>query len=118
MIDNKIAQIKTLPVGGPNGPATAMMIAVNIVAPAAADTFVEEVAEQFKLHRTTAPPNTTMLLITLMGDMTAPRFAARWREIEQHDQIVRAYMKLMLKADVVQGTVSGQQLSAASLLAH
>ena len=114
---NSIAQITTVRSEGPNGPANAIMIAVNIDDPSSAEAFVAQVAEQFKVHRTVSPPDTSMLLITLVGGLTAERFAAKWREIEQADPVVKAYMSLMVIADVVQGTKTGQQLSNASLAA-
>jgi hypothetical protein len=113
---NKITQIKTVAAEGPNGPTTAMMVALNIGDPAAADAFVSEVAEQFKIQRTLAPPNTSMLLVTIIGDLSASQFANRWQQLAQTDGIVRGYMSLMQAADVIQGTRSGQQLSNASLL--
>ena len=113
---NAIAQIKTVEVDGPDGPAVAMMIAVNIGDAAAAVDFVAEVAEQFKLHRMLAPPQTSLLLVTVIGGLTAPAFAKRWSEIEAADPILRAFMARMDIADVVQGTAAGQQLSSASLL--
>jgi hypothetical protein len=113
---NAIAQMKTVPVNGPNGPANAIMIAVNIEEPASAESFISHIAEQFKLQRTISPPDASLLLITLIGDLTAGRFAAKWHEIEKQDQILQAYMSMMVVADVVQGTKAGQQLSRASLL--
>lgn len=115
---NSIAQMKCVQVNGPNGLANAIMIAVNIDDPTTVEEFVSEVAEEFKLQRTASPPDTSMLLVSLFGGLTAERFAAKWLEIEQSDPIVKAYMSLMLVADVIQGTKSGQQqLSNASLVA-
>ena len=113
---NAVAQIKTVHVDGPQGPTPTMMMAVNIDDATTGEAFVSQVAEQFKLHRTMAPPNTSMLLVTLVGDLSADRFATRWQEVVQRDDVVRAYMSLMRVAEVVQGTKSGQQLSKASLL--
>jgi hypothetical protein len=98
------------------GPTTAMMIAVNIGNAQHGEAFVSQVAEQFKIQRTLAPTNTHMLLITIIGDLTAERFAARWREAVERDKIVRAFMLMMQKADVIQGTKAGKQLSQASLM--
>jgi hypothetical protein len=114
---NTIAQVKTVQVNGPNGPANAIMTAVNIDDAPSAESFVATVAEQFKLHRMTAPPETSMLLITLIGPLTADRFASKWREIEKADEVVGAFMSLMVMADVIQGSKSGQQLSKVSLAA-
>ena len=113
---NSVTQIKTVDVEGPDGPATAIMIAVDIDDPSTAEAFVSEVAEQFKVHRTVSPPDTSMLLVTLVGGLTAERFAAKWREVERTDPVVHAYMSLMVVADVIQGTKSGKQLSTASLV--
>jgi hypothetical protein len=115
---NTIAQVKTVAVNGPKGPANAMMMAVNIDDPHSAEEFVGDVFKQFKLNRMMAPPDTSMLLITIIGGMTAQRFAARWQELAQGDEAVRAFMSLMTVADVVQGTKTGQELSKASLLSH
>jgi len=92
------------------------MIAVNIHDAATAEAFVSEVAAQFKTHRTVAPTNTCMLLITIIGPLAAGRFAERWRELAESDGILRTYMSLMRKADVIQGTTAGKKLSKASLL--
>ena len=114
---NTVTQIKTVGVNGPNGPSHAIMMAVNINDPKMAEAFVSEVAEQFKLHRMISPPETNMLLITLVGDLAAHRFASQWHEIEQSDPILHHFMSLMVVADVIQGTKEGWQVSNASLKA-
>jgi hypothetical protein len=113
---NSIAQVKTVAVENPNRPANAMMMAVNIADPATAEEFVQHVAEQFIIHRMLAPPDTSMLLITLIGGLSAERFAKRWTEIEQGDEVIRAFLAQMTVAEVIQGTKTGQELSKASLL--
>ena len=113
---NVIAQAKVAKVNGPQGPAHALMIAVNINDAVTAEAFVADVAEKFKMERMISLPDTKMLLITLIGGLSAPRFAERWHEISQQDPIVRHFMSLMVVADVIQATASGQQLSRASLI--
>ena len=113
---NSIAQVKTVTLESPKGLANAIMMAANIDDPATAEEFDQQVAEQFKVHRMLAPPDTSMLLITLVGGLSADRFAQRWKEIEQHDEVVRAFMAQMTVADVMQGSKTGQQLSKATLL--
>ena len=113
---NEIVQVKTVPVSGPNGPTHAMMMALNVNDPGAAEGFIADVVEQFKLNRMVAPPDTSLLLITLIGDLPADRFAARWHRLVEGDEVARAFMSLMAVADAVQGTRSGRQLSKASLL--
>ena len=115
---NSISQIKTVVTDGPEGATTAMMIAVNIDEPASAEAFVSRVMDQFKLHRKMAPPSTSMLLITMIGGMSAEKFATRWQELAKRDDAARSCMSLMRVADVVQGTGSGRQISKASLLSN
>jgi hypothetical protein len=95
-----------------------MMMAVNINDRVSAEQFVSDVVEQFKLNRMMAPPDTSMLLITLIGGMSAEQFAAKWKELAERDDVVRGFMSLLSVADVVQGTKTGQELSKASLLSH
>jgi len=92
-----------------------MMIALNVDDPAGAERFVSEIGEQFKLQRTLAPPDTSMLMVSIIGPLSAGRFAEYWRALTQRDDVIRAYMTLMTVAEVIQGTPSGQQLSKASL---
>ncbi len=113
---NSIVGVKSVRADGPKGPTNAMMMAINIDAPDAASELVGLVADRFKLERGTYPPDTSMLLISIVGDLTATAFAERWKEITAQDEIVRAFMSRMVVADAVQGDKSGMQLSEASLL--
>jgi hypothetical protein len=114
---NQIAQIKTLPVNGSSGASTAMMIAINIREQKTIDAFISDVAEQFKVQRTIAPPNTSLLLVTIIGDLSADQFSQKWKSLESRDAIIRGYMSLMTRAEVIQATPAGKQLSVASLIA-
>jgi hypothetical protein len=116
MSDNVILQVKTMDVTGPEGPTVAMMIAADIGDPASAASFVTTVAERFKLERMLAPPETSMLLVTLIGDLSADAFADRWSEIQAEDVALAAFMGMLQRADVMQGGPSGQPLSQVSLL--
>ena len=113
---NTIADVKVIPTEGPNGPAHAMMISLNVDNPSAARAFVGEVIERFKMQRMIAPPDTSLMLITIIGDLTAVEFAAHWRAIGAQDPIIGVFMAQMAVADVIQGTSAGQQLSRASLI--
>jgi hypothetical protein len=56
---NSIAQVKTVTLESPKGLANAIMMAANIDDPATVEEFVQQVAEQFKVHRMLAPPDTS-----------------------------------------------------------
>lgn len=113
---NSIAQVKTVEVQGADGPAFAMMIALDIGDAVIADSFVAVVAERFKLDRMLAPPDTSVLFFSIIGEMSAETFAKQWKEIEEADPVIKTFMERMQVAEVVQGTRGGQQLSSASLL--
>lgn len=115
---NEIAQIKTVGVSSPEGPVSVMMIALNVGDPTAAETFVSEVASQFRLHRTLAPPDTSVLLISMIGDLPANKFVEYWKSVTRDDGVARAYISLMRLADVVQITKTGEERSKASLLSN
>jgi hypothetical protein len=116
MASNSVVEIKTVPLDGPEGPTVAMMLAVDIGDPKTAPAFVATIVKQFKLQRMLAPPQTSMLLVTLVGDLSADAFVEHWAAIEKRDAILHAFMTKMVVAEVVQGTPSGQQLSQASLV--
>jgi hypothetical protein len=114
--ENIIVQIKTLNVNAPDGPTVAMMIAVDIGDPKTAESFVASVAERFKVERMLAPPETSMLLVTLVGELSANTFAARFRDIQAEDPALAALLAMMRVADVMQAGPSGQPIGKASLL--
>jgi hypothetical protein len=100
----------------PVGPVVAIMIGVTVRDSSTADAFVIEVAEQFKMKRMTTSPKTNALLITLVGEMSATRFAECWRALVAADEILGIFMAQMRLADVMHGTASGQILETTSLL--
>lgn len=113
---NKIVQMKTEAVEGPDGAATAMMINLDIEDAGGFDAFLAEVIDQFKVRRTLAPPETSMMLVSIFGEITADRFAQAWIAAAGEDPIVQAYVSLMTVADVIQIDESGEPLSSDSLL--
>jgi hypothetical protein len=84
--------------------------------PSSAESFVEEVAEKTKLQRMCSPPDTAHLMVTIVGDLTAPDFARYWRACVAKDEVLRFWMEAMQVADVLQGDSQGELLSKASLL--
>ena len=116
MQTNTIAKIETVNVDGPNGPMTAIMISLNAYDPFNASAFIQEVISAFKSQRMMSAPNTSGLLVTIMGPLSAETFAQQWRAVARADQPLAFFMSQMTVADVIQGTPSGQVLSKASLV--
>lgn len=118
MVANTLAKIETVELDGEGGPLTAIMVALNIANPARAKSFTRRVAEAFKAHRMCSPPETAGLLVTIIGKLSAERFAEHWRGLAAEDAILARFMGQMQLADVMQGTKSGRVLSSASLLSE
>ena len=113
---NKIVNLKTLDLESADGPVTAIVMGLNIPDLRTADSFIEEAAEKFKLHRTCSSPNTSILLITVVSKMSAAHFIECWRRQVARDPILAFYMTQMRKADVLVGTFAGENNNAVSLL--
>lgn len=116
MAANTIRSANTIEIDSQGGPAFALMIAVDFHDLSLAASFCKEIAERFKVQRTLSPPQTTAMLITLIGEMTAAGFADHWTRLTAADPIMSYYMSQMNRADVVHGTPAGQTLDSASLL--
>jgi hypothetical protein len=117
VVANSISVIEALDnMQSPVGPVVAIMIGVTVRDTSTADALVIEVAEQFKMKRMMSSPKTNALLITLVGEMSATRFAECWRAPVAADEILDIFMSQMRLADVMHGVESGQVLETTSLL--
>lgn len=113
---NQIAKLETVRLESADGPKTAIIVAVDLDDPTQLDSFMPTIVEKIKLQRTCSPPDTSLLLITLIGDTSADAFAASWSAHIADDQIMAFYMSRMSKADVVHGTKDGRTLGVVSLI--
>ncbi|MGO9468287.1 MAG: hypothetical protein ACLQVF_29495 [Isosphaeraceae bacterium] len=113
---NAITELKTMSLNSSDGPVAAIIIGLKITDPEDADLFLVEVAEKFKHQRASSPTETSFLLITIAGAMTAARFANEWLKLAAGDQVLGSIMATMKKAEVLRGTDGGQTLETVSLL--
>jgi len=114
---NTIAILKTMNLQYDDGrPVSQIVIGLNIREPQTAEAFIQEVAEKFKLQRMCSPPDTTLMLVTVVSEMPVLRFVERWRQLAAADQILNFFMSQMEKADVLRGVVAGETLETASLI--
>jgi hypothetical protein len=65
------------------------------------------VVEKFKAQRMASPPETSGLLITLIGNVSAEKFSERWAAATVADPILAFFMSGMHIADVIVGTKAG-----------
>jgi hypothetical protein len=113
---NTIANLKTLNLESAEGSVNAIVMGLNIRDLASADSFIMEACEKFKMQRMCSPPDTSVLLITIVTEMPASQFARKWHEIAKNDPILAFFMTAMQTADVVRGTTVGETLETVSLI--
>ncbi len=93
----------------------AILININVISHITSD-FLMKVKEAFVNQRMISPVNTSLLLITLIGNLNARDFASPMKKILMEDEITKNFMQNMNAADVIQGSKDGKVLSSASLL--
>jgi hypothetical protein len=115
-MENKIANIKTVPLRGPNGNTHAIMMGIDILDPTNLGDFIPEAASTFTSQMMLSPEETNMMLITVIGDCTAGQFKMHWNQLRKEDPIIEHYMSTMQVADCLHGTPDGKVLDQVSLL--
>jgi hypothetical protein len=113
---NTIANLKTMNLQSSDGPVNMIVMGLNIREPQTADAFVQEVVEKFKVQRMCSPPDTSMMLVTIVSEMPVAHFVERWHQLAAADEILSFFMSQMRKADVLRGVVAGETLETASLI--
>jgi len=114
---NKIVELKTTSLTDQTGrPATAVMAAVNIDDTQTLDAFASELTEKILMQRMVSAPNTSLLLVTAIGDFDLRRFGATLRRTLGANAPMKAFMSIMQRADLVHGTNDGNVLGTVSLL--
>ncbi|HNB50926.1 MAG TPA: hypothetical protein PK530_03240 [Anaerolineales bacterium] len=113
---NKLKQLKTIQRHTCEGPAYAILMVLDLYDPVSAREFVFETLEKFKLQWMIGPPQTTHLLVTLMGEVSADEFISYLREKMGGDPVLRTIMSLLREADVWRGSATGEMIEQESLL--
>ncbi len=115
-MSNKIAQIKTQELESEDGPLYAIMCAINISDLSTVKEFINEVVETIKMHRTASPPTTSLLCISMMGDVDAESIANLIKDHVPTDEILKFYLSQMTMADLIHGTPEGEVINTVSLI--
>lgn len=116
MIDNpNLARIQTVEVDGPDGPMIAIMANFNFEPPLT-DAMVHGAVDTIRNQRMCSPPETSALLVTIIGDVTLDEFVPKWHEAIAADAAMSVFMPMMAIADVMRGTDSGKLLESGSLI--
>lgn len=112
---NELKQIKTIQLQTSDGPAYAILLALDVNDVTTTREFVNQVLEKFKMQWMIGPPQTTHLLVTLIGDLSAIQFVEIWQEKMVADPVLKTIMSLMKVADVRRGSDTGVLLEEESL---
>ena len=115
MASNRIRSLDTKTLDSPNGPIVAIMMAVDVFDANRLIDFMPIVVDKFKAHRLCSPPETSALLVTLIGDISAEQFVQQWVSLASKDQILHHFMTEMQLADVLLGTEFGEVREMVSL---
>lgn len=112
---NSIHNLDTKVFRNDSGEFPAIVMGLDIPDAESAAAFLDHVIQQFKNQRMCSPPNTANVTITLAGNMTAERFRDMWTQRYATDPILKAFMSMMVLADVLH--IRGRELlDRASLL--
>lgn len=112
---NSIHNLATKVFRNDSGEFPAIVMGIDIPDTETAAAFVDYVIEQFKNQRMCSPPTTANVTITLAGNMTAEQFCNMWAQRSATDPILKAFMSMMVLADVLH--IRGRELlDRASLL--
>jgi hypothetical protein len=112
---NRIHNLDTKTFRNDSGEFPAIVMGLDITDADTADAFLDHVVQQFKNQRMCSPPTTANMTITLAGSMTAERFRDMWAQRAATDPILKAFMSMMILADVLH--IRGRDLlDRASLL--
>ncbi len=113
---NRLAKIETVAVSGPNGPTHGIFVSVDAPDATTFATLMPTIVASIKNQRMISPPDTSFLLVTVIGNLSAADFKRLWDKETADNKIVEAFLSRMSKADVLHGTAQGQPLDSASLL--
>ena len=114
---NEIVKMQTVPLKLPSGPAHAIMIAVNVERPEESASFASHVIERFKVQRLCSPPDTSVLVVSVIGPVDFTAFTEAWIVAAGTDKGLREFLSRMQTAECVHGTEAGDVIATASLLA-
>lgn len=115
-MSNKIAKMETREFETNEGVLHAIMCAVNVYEEALLEEFVDELIEAVVLQRTMSDPSTSLLCISMMGDVEAGKVAQLIAERGSSNEVFKMYMSQMSKADLVHGTKEGSIIETISLI--
>ena len=119
----EIAQIKTIPVTDDANQGTlrthGIMVAVNTDETGMDSAFVRELANTIALHRMCSPPDTSVLVVSVVGPFDPDAFRAYWREAladsSPQMQALRFFLQQMTSAALAHGERDGTLLESVEL---
>jgi len=112
----QLRKIETVALSGAAGPTHGIMVALDLDATDSEAAWVPELAEKLKLQFMISPPDTTLLLVTIIGPLRADALLPAWNALLAKDMVLRIFMGRLQRAAYVHGTPDGKQLAEGSLM--
>jgi len=113
---NEIKKIETVSIKTKDGISHAIMVSLNIFDLINIDPFLKKVIKDFKSQRMMSPPDTSLMLITIIGELSDEDFKKHWKNLTKTDDVLDVFLSQMTKADVIWGAKDGSVLGKSSLI--
>ena len=115
----EIRDIKTIPLDRGGEATHGIMVAVNSDGDGVTLEFVEELAKKIVLHRLCSPPDTSALVVTVIGELDTEQFRENWARTLSGSHTfsgpLRFYLQQMSTAVLVHGKPDGTILQEVRL---
>jgi hypothetical protein len=112
---NHIRELRTHTIDRDDGLAHAIMVAIDVPDANSAEAFVSDLAGKVLSQRLISPPDTDMMLVTIIGELSARQFVRLWQRQAAANPALSVFMNRMSLADVIHGTSAGEILDQCSL---
>jgi hypothetical protein len=109
---HKIVRCDTQLVNSEDGPKSVIILGADLYEASALEKLMSELVERFKVHRMISPPDTSLMVITIIGPCEVLDVAARWRKLAAADEVTAFWMSRMEKADIGVGSATAAPISA------
>ena len=115
MGNNSIKKIETKKLHSDEGNFSGIFISLDIYDRNGLDPFIQDVIKKFTLQKMISPPDTSILLITIIGEIKLDEFVSRWKILKDNDIIMCSIISMLTRASVVLGNPDGSFIDEQSL---
>jgi hypothetical protein len=114
----RLRRLETQELDGPTGRTHGILVGFDIDNRESSQELVSALAEQFKLQWMISPPNTSLLVASVIGDFDPDAFSEAWQLKMTQDPALSHLIAQLRRAPLLHGTRDGRIVSETSLLLH